>query len=167
MKTSLLSPKDNYRRILTEIAKYIDFLHTNLELFDCTEPSPTTALQGNQSSKLGELGEFRHLHYQQYLCSLQLLFSVAEEPNYVFKYSFIPHYISFIIRPSHVTYYTLHISHTLHLPTSHIIALTSHILHPSSYHTSTHYTPHPPHTHTHTHTHTVPHSPGGYVLVEL
>ena len=35
--------------ILTEIARYIDFFHTTSGWFDCTEPSPTTSLQGIQS----------------------------------------------------------------------------------------------------------------------
>ena len=34
--------------ILTEIARYIDFFHTSSGWFDCTEPSPTTSLQGIQ-----------------------------------------------------------------------------------------------------------------------
>ena len=34
--------------ILTEIARYRDFFHTSSEWFDCTEPSPPTALQGIQ-----------------------------------------------------------------------------------------------------------------------
>ena len=34
--------------ILTELARFIDFFHTSSGWFDCTEPSPTTALQGLQ-----------------------------------------------------------------------------------------------------------------------
>ena len=34
--------------ILTEIARCIDFFHTSSGWFDCTEPSPTTSLQGIQ-----------------------------------------------------------------------------------------------------------------------
>ena len=33
---------------LTEIARYIDFFHSSSGWFDCTEPSPTTSLQGIQ-----------------------------------------------------------------------------------------------------------------------
>ena len=32
--------------ILTEIARYIEFFYTSSGWFDCTEPSPTTFLQG-------------------------------------------------------------------------------------------------------------------------
>ena len=31
---------------LTEIARYLDFFHMSSGWFDCTEPSPTTSLQG-------------------------------------------------------------------------------------------------------------------------
>ena len=34
--------------ILTEMARYIDFFHTSSGWFDCTEPPPTTSLQGIQ-----------------------------------------------------------------------------------------------------------------------
>ena len=34
--------------ILTEIARYIDFFHMSSGWFNCTEPSPTTSLQGIQ-----------------------------------------------------------------------------------------------------------------------
>ena len=37
--------------ILTEIARYIDFFHTSSGWLDCTEPSPTTSLQGIQGVK--------------------------------------------------------------------------------------------------------------------
>ena len=50
--------------ILTEIARYLDFFHTSSGWFDCTEPSPTTSLQGIQGVQ-GAIstgsGRFKHL----------------------------------------------------------------------------------------------------------
>ena len=50
--------------ILTEIARYIDFFHTSSGWFDCTEPSPTTSLQGIQGVQ-GAIctgsGRFKHI----------------------------------------------------------------------------------------------------------
>ena len=50
--------------ILTEIARYRDFLHTSSGWFDCTEPSQTTSLQGIQGVQ-GALctgsGRFKHI----------------------------------------------------------------------------------------------------------
>ena len=49
---------------LTEIARYLDFFHTSSGWFDCTEPSPTTSLQGIQSVQ-GAIctgsGRFKHI----------------------------------------------------------------------------------------------------------
>ena len=53
---------------LTEIARYIDFFHLSLGWFDCTEPSPTTSLQGIQGVQ-GALctgsGRFKHIEPRQ------------------------------------------------------------------------------------------------------
>ena len=50
--------------ILTEIARYIDFFHSSSGWFDCTEPSPTTSLQGIQGVQ-GAIctgsGRFKHI----------------------------------------------------------------------------------------------------------
>ena len=49
---------------LTEIARYLDFFHMSSGWFDCTEPSPTTSLQGIQGVQ-GAIstgsGRFKHL----------------------------------------------------------------------------------------------------------
>ena len=50
--------------ILTEIARYLDFFHLSSGWFDCTEPSPTTSLQGIQGvqgAKCTGSGRFKHI----------------------------------------------------------------------------------------------------------
>ena len=49
--------------ILTEIARYIDFLHSSSGWFACTAPSPTTSLQGLQGVQGAQgtgSGRFKH-----------------------------------------------------------------------------------------------------------
>ena len=49
---------------LTEIARYLDFFHMSSGWFDCTEPSPTTSLQGIQGVEgaiCTSLGRFKHI----------------------------------------------------------------------------------------------------------
>ena len=59
--------------ILTEIARFIDFFHTSSGLFDCTEPSQTTSLQGIQGVQ-GAIGtgsgRFKHIEPHRTLANL-------------------------------------------------------------------------------------------------
>ena len=61
--------------ILTEISRYIEFFYTSSEWFDCTEPSPTTSLQGIQGVQ-GAIctgsGRFKHIEPLLNLLELHL-----------------------------------------------------------------------------------------------
>ena len=56
-------PRSFLNNSLTELARYIDCCHASSGWFDCTEPSPTTSLQGIQGVQ-GALctgsGRFKH-----------------------------------------------------------------------------------------------------------
>ena len=51
--------------ILKEIARYIDFFHTSSGWFDCTEPSPTTSLQGIQGVQYAPVQGGQHIEPHQ------------------------------------------------------------------------------------------------------
>ena len=46
-------PRTFSNHIITKIARYIEFCHISSELFDCTEPSLSTSLQGKQGVQGG------------------------------------------------------------------------------------------------------------------